>query len=182
MGPGFGREFFFSDCLRKGPRFVGDNAFGLALFGIARVEAVADEAFGFAGDDRVLVLVGVRAHPGLQGEGAGEVEFGASWDCDAGFGFAAELERVAVFAADPFCAFDGPVVFSRGVVGHFAFALVEGVGGDGLFGGRRLDRACHVFFDLFARQGAVVDADLVDQAVEEAFGEVGIGADQKQAF
>ena len=67
-------------------------------------------------------------------------------------------------------------------MGHFAFALVEGVGGDGLFGGRRLDRACHVFFDLFARQGAVVDADLVDQAVEEVFGEVGVRANAEGAF
>ncbi len=79
-----------------------------------------------------------------------------------------ESKRGPVLASRPFGAVDrGFVPVAAGVVSYFSFALVERVGGDGRLGGRDcLDGCCHVFRDFFDTQGAAIDADLVDMAVE----------------
>jgi hypothetical protein len=137
---------------------------------------------GFADHDRHPVLVDFGLDPSRKREVVGEVEVQRSGDLDRVFGFAVEAQGRSEFAFfDPFGSVDRAVVGAKGVVGNFAFALVEGVGGDRIFGGRLLDRGLEGFFDLFSAERPVVDPHLVDRPVEP-FVEDLVGADLKGAF
>jgi hypothetical protein len=80
--------------------------------------------------------------------------------------FAVELQALAVAPAGPGGPFDSRRVFVAGeVFGCFAFAFVEGVGGDrGLL--RRLQRTGRVRLDFGTIQRPIVDPHLVDAPVE----------------
>src|SRR4051794_34253227 len=147
-----------------------------------RGQLVADARPALLGDDLAPFDGFPRPHPGLKREFFGEVQVVGVGDRHLFAFFAVEGERRAEAPlVEPFRAFDRTVVFAEEVLGDFAFAGVEGVGGDGR-PRRGLQAGAGIGDDFAFAQGAVVDAHLVDQTLEALRRVVRVAADHQVAF